>query len=69
MNKNIKLFFLLVAAVIALAFAVVTNVEIWNMASEGHTDGFHVLMSIGNFIMELAAGYFIGRKALKKLDE
>ena len=52
MNKNIKQW-LKVLLVVLLAFcAIIPNAEIWNMKADGHTDGFHVVVSVLDFILE-----------------
>ena len=52
MNTNIK-HWLKVLLVFLLAFCtIIPNSEVWNLASEGHTDTFHVIVSIIDFIAE-----------------
>ncbi len=59
--------FLKVLVVVILGFAaLVTNVEIWNAASLGHTDGFHVFMAIINFLFEGVVIYSIARTWIPK---
>ena len=52
MNKNIKQW-LKVLLVVLLAFCtIIPNAEIWNMMADGHTDGFHAVVSVLDFILE-----------------
>ncbi len=58
-NKKSLVKFLKVLSVFLLAaIAIITNVEIWNVASSGGTDGFHVVVAILNFIAEGVGVYF-----------
>ena len=58
-NKKTLVKFLKVLSVVLLGFiAIIVNVEIFNMASAGHTDGFHVVLAIINLIAEGVGVYF-----------
>lgn len=46
--------------------ALITNVDIWNMGFMGYTDGFHVVTSILNFMMEGVGIYLFASKVLFK---
>lgn len=64
MDKSTRKF-LKVLTIFILGFvALVTNVEIWNVAYLGHSDGFHVFMSIINFLFEGTVIYFIAKSWL-----
>ena len=61
-NKKTLINFLKVLVLILLVgCAIIPNVEIWNLASEGNTDGFHVLFSILNLIGCFVGIYFVGK--------
>lgn len=69
MNKDV-LTWLKVLLVFLLAFCVIIpNAEIWNMASEGHTDGFHVWVSIIDFILEGGLVYYFSKFFLFKKED
>ncbi len=69
-NKNSLIEFVKVLVVALLGFiALITNVEIWNMAAINQTDGFHVVVSILNLAAEAVALYFFGAKVLFKKTE
>ena len=58
-NKKTLVQFLKVLSVFLLGFiAIIVNVEIFNMAHGGHTDGFHVVLAIINLIAEGVGAYF-----------
>ena len=58
-NKENVLKWLKVVSVFLLAFIVlIPNVEIWNLAANKLTDGFHVAVSVLNLIFGGAAVYF-----------
>lgn len=57
-----KAFLLMIMGFVAL----ITNVDTWNMAYMGYTDGFHVVVSILNFMMEGLGIYWFARKILYK---
>jgi len=58
-NKNTLVQFLKVLSVFLLGFiALIPNVEIFNMASKGYTDGFHVVLAILNLLAEGVGIYF-----------
>lgn len=62
-NKESVLKWLKVVSVFLLAFVVlIPNVEIWNLASNKLTDGFHVVVSVLNLIFGGAAVYFYQKK-------
>ena len=66
-NKESLLLFAKVLAVfVASFFAIITNVEIWNLAADHLTDGFHVVISVLNFLMEAGLITFFSLKYLFK---
>ena len=68
-NKKTLVQFLKVLSVFLLGFiALITNVEIFNMAAKGYTDGFHVVVAILNLIAEGFGVYFY-QKAIGAFDE
>ena len=68
-NKKTLVQFLKVLSVFLLGFvALITNVEIFNMAHAGHTDGFHVVLAIINFIAE-GFGIYFYQKAIGAFSE
>lgn len=52
--------------VLFVACTIIANVEIWNLATEGYTDGFHVLFSVLNFILEGGVAFYFGKKLFKR---
>lgn len=69
-NKNSLIEFVKVLTIALLGFiALITNVEIWNLAALNQTDGFHVVVSILNLAAEIVALYFFGTKVLFKKTE
>ena len=69
MNKDIKQW-LKVLFVVLLAFcAIIPNAEIWNMKALGHTDGFHVLISILDIILEGGLIFYFSKFFLFKKEE
>lgn len=59
-----------VLTLVIVAFvALITNVEIWNCFYNGDTDGFHLAVSIVNFIGEFIGIYFLAKKVLFKQME
>ena len=74
MDKNIKQW-LKVLLVVLLGFCtVIPNAEIWNMATDGHTDGFHVWVSILDLILEgglifYLSKFFLFKKEVKEEKE
>jgi len=63
-NKNSLVQFLKVLSVFLLGFvALITNVEIFNMAHGGHTDGFHGWVAFINLISE-GFGLYYYQKAI-----
>lgn len=74
-NKETVLEWLKIVSVFLLAFIVlIPNVEIWNLAANKLTDGFHVVVSILNLIFGGAAVYFYQKKVgafagLKRKDK
>ena len=69
MNKDIKQW-LKVLFVVLLAFcAIIPNAEIWNMKAFGHTDGFHVLISILDIILEGGLIFYFSKFFLFKKEE
>lgn len=65
-KRNIKEFAKVLALFILGFLAIITNVEIWNCASNGATDGFHVWVSILNFIFEGFAIFEVWKWLFKK---
>ena len=61
-KETLKWFGQTVCAAIVVFLIIITNVEIWNMASLGHTDGFHVWVSVLNMIWESALSFVFFRK-------
>lgn len=71
-NKETLIQFAKVLSAFLVAFLIIiTNVEIWNMASSGYTDGFHVVVSILNFVWEsvLSVLFFKRYVFAKKVDK
>lgn len=69
MNKDIKQW-LKVLLVALLGFCtIIPNAEIWNMAADGHTDGFHVWVSILDFILEGGLVFYFSKFFLFKKEE
>jgi len=69
MNKEV-LHWLKVLLVFILAFCVIIpNAEIWNMATAGHTDGFHVVVSILDFILEGGLVFWFSKYCLFKKED
>ena len=73
-NKKTLVQFLKVLSVFLLGFiALIVNVEIFNMAAGGHTDGFHVVLAIINLVAEGVGIYFyqkaIGAFGEKKVEK
>ena len=69
MNKDIKQW-LKVLFVVLLAFcAIIPNAEIWNMKALGHTDGFHVLISIFDIILEGGLIFYFSKFFLFKKEK
>ena len=66
-NKQTLIKFAKILCLVIIGFvALITNVEIWNVASDGGTDGFHVVLSIINLLLEGAAIFFFGKWLFKK---
>lgn len=69
-NKKSLLQFAKTLLVFVLGFVVlIPNVEIWNLASHGYTDVFHIVLSILNLIAGGTGLYFFGKKVLFKKTE
>lgn len=69
MNKEV-LHWLKVLLVVLLAFCtIIPNAEIWNMAAAGHTDGFHVGVSIIDFLLEGGLVFYFSKFFLFKKEE
>lgn len=68
-KKELIRFAKILVVVIVSLIALITNVEIWNVAAAGNTDGFHVVVSILNFLMEGVAIFFGTKKWLGKTEE
>lgn len=71
-NKETLIQFAKVLCVFLVAFLIIiTNAEIWNMASSGYTDGFHVVVSILNFVWESVLSVLFFKKYVftKKVDK
>ena len=69
MNKDIKQW-LKVLFVVLLAFcAIIPNAEIWNMKAAGHTDGFHVVGSVLDFILEGILIFYFSKLFLFKKEQ
>ena len=66
-NKQSLIQFAKVLLIFILAFVVIIpNAEIWNLASQHLTDGFHVVLSVLNFVFGGLCTFALGRKLLKK---
>lgn len=48
---------------------IITNVEIWNMAALGNTDGFHVCVSILNMAWEAVLSFAFFKKVVFKKSQ
>ena len=58
-----------VLLVVLLVFCtIIPNNEIWNLATQGYTDCFHVLFSCLDFILEGALIYYISKHILFKKE-
>lgn len=71
-NKESLTQFAKVLCAFLVAFLIIiTNVEIWNMASSGYTDGFHVVVSVLNFVWEAVLSVLFFKKYVfaKKVDK
>lgn len=66
---NLKKFAKVFAVFLIGFIIIITNVEIWNLASVGQTDGFHVVVSILNFVLEGCGLYYVGKNVLFKKTE
>ena len=69
MNKDVKQL-LKVLFVVLLAFcAIIPNAEIWNMKALGHTDGFHAVVSVLDFILEGGLIFYFSKFFLFKKEK
>lgn len=69
-NKKSLLQFAKTLLVFILGFVVlIPNVEIWNLASEGYTGGFHIVVSILNLLAGGTGLLFFSKKILFKKTE
>lgn len=64
MNAEVKLFLKVLFVFLLIACTVIPNSEILNMKALGYTDGFHVVFSILDFILEFGLIWFLGKKVL-----
>lgn len=69
MKGELKTILKFVVLILLIGCVIVPNVEIWNMAALGHTDGFHVFFSILNFAVECGFVYFFSKKYLFKKED
>lgn len=69
-NKKVFIEFLKWLLIAVLVFlTIIPNAEVWNVAHAGMTDGFHVVVSILDFIAEAVLVWIFGAKVLfKKKD-
>jgi hypothetical protein len=56
-------------AMLIAMIIIITNVEIWNMCALGHTDGFHVVVSVLNVIWEAVISFLFFKKVVFKKKE
>lgn len=70
-KESLMQFAKVLCAFLAAFLIIITNVEIWNMASSGYTDGFHVVVSVLNFVWEVAVSVLFFKKYVfaKKVDK
>ena len=66
---NLKQFAKVLAVFLIGFIIIITNVEIWNLASADQTDGFHVVVSVLNFLLEGVGLYYFGKKVLFKKEK
>lgn len=69
MNKNIKQWLKVLLVVLLACFTIIPNAEIWNMMADGHTDGFHVVVSVLDFILEGGLIFYFSKFFLFKKEE
>ena len=69
MNKEVLHWLKVLLVVLLIACTVIPNAEIWNMATENHTDGFHVFVSILDFILEGGLIFYFSKFFLFKKEE
>lgn len=68
-NKTNMIEFVKVLVLVILIFlTIIPNVEVWNCAYLGHTDKFHVWVSIFDFIVEGGLVTYFAKKVLFKKD-
>lgn len=68
-NKANMIEFFKILVLIVLAFLVIIpNAEVWNCSYLGYTDGFHVWVSVLDFIVEGGLVYWFAKKVLLKKD-
>lgn len=60
--KFAKIFCLVIVGFVAL----ITNVEIWNLAAQHATDIFHIVLSAINILLEGAGIFFFSKWLFKK---
>ena len=66
MNKEVLHWLKVLLVVLLIACTVIPNAEIWNMAIENYTDGFHVFVSILDFILEGVLIFYFSKLVLFK---
>ena len=64
MNKEVLHWLKVLLVVLLIACTIIPNAEIWNAAIENYTDGFHVFVSILDFILEGVLIFYFSKKAL-----
>lgn len=69
MNKDIKQWLKVLFVVLLVFCTIIPNAEIWNMKALGHTDGFHVLISVLDFILEGGLIFYFSKFFLFKKEE
>lgn len=69
-NKQTLIQYAKVLLIFVLSFVVIIpNIEIWNLASQKLTDGFHVVFSILNLVFGGFCTYALSKKMLKDAAE
>ena len=66
MNKEVLHWLKVLLVVLLIACTIIPNAEIWNMATENYTDGFHVFVSILDFILEGVLIFYFSKLVLFK---
>lgn len=68
MDKEVLHWLKVLLVVLLIACTIIPNAEIWNMAIENYTDGFHVFVSILDFILEGILIFYFSKLFLFKKE-